>query len=49
MPSTTTVNKTVTVQNTKHLDEVTVHLELEVGCSCPSPAGSYTRSEPARR
>lgn len=49
MPTTQTASRTITVQNTAHLDEVTVHLELEVQCACASSGGSYTRTEPATR
>lgn len=43
--NTHTISKTITVQNTAHLDEVTVHLNLDINCGCSSTLGSYTRSE----
>lgn len=49
MSETQTIRRTITVENTAHLDEVTVHFEVDVDCSCPPASGSYTRSEPARR
>lgn len=48
MSATQTVRKTITVSNTAHLDEVTLHLELEVNCSCANDVGSYTRVESVR-
>ncbi|NOJ64084.1 MULTISPECIES: hypothetical protein [unclassified Arthrobacter] len=46
MTAHNTITKTVTVQNTEHLDEVTVHVEMDVACTCSSGlGGSYTRSD----
>ncbi|MHA7155613.1 hypothetical protein [Arthrobacter sp. TMN-50] len=47
MTGTHTISKSITVENAAHLDEVTVHLEVD--CPCTAASGSYTRSQPARR
>lgn len=50
MSESQTIRKTVVVDNTAHLDEVTVHFEVDVDCQCASgQGGSYVRSEPPRR
>jgi hypothetical protein len=50
MSETQTIRRTVTVDNAAHLDEVTVHFEVDVNCQCASgQGGSYTRAEPVRR
>ena len=50
MSETQTIRRTVTVDNAAHLDEVTVHFEVDVNCQCASgQGGSYITTEPARR
>ncbi|WP_207597785.1 hypothetical protein [Arthrobacter sp. D5-1] len=50
MSATQSIRKTVTVENTAHLDEVTVHFEVDVNCQCASgQGGSYITTEPPRR
>ena len=50
MSESQTIRKTVTVDNAAHLDEVTVHFEVDVNCQCASgQGGSYITTEPARR
>ncbi|MBT2586495.1 hypothetical protein [Arthrobacter sp. ISL-95] len=50
MSESQTIRRTVTVENTAHLDEVTVNFEVEVNCPCASgQGGSYVTTEPPRR
>lgn len=44
MSKTQTIHRTVVVENTSHLDTVSIDLAIQVDCSCPEP-NSYITTE----